>query len=56
MWPVNLRKSFPSCFFEKVVSILFSGDEIEDYNKLIKLSGECSAQEMIKQILHEKLK
>lgn len=42
--------------FEKVVSILFSGDEIEDYNKLIKLSGECSAQEMIKQILHEKLK
>lgn len=41
---------------EKVISIIFSGDEIEDYNKLIRLSGEESAQETIKRILHEHLK
>ena len=41
---------------EKMVSIVFSGNEIDDYNKLIRLAGEQTAQETIKQILHEHLK
>lgn len=41
---------------EKIISLVFSGDEIEDYHKLIKLSGEDKAQEVIKQIIHEHLK
>lgn len=41
---------------EKVVSILFTGDEIEDYNKLICLAGEETAQATIKKILHENLR
>lgn len=41
---------------EKVIAIIFSGDEIEDYYKLIRLSGESAAQATIKQILHEHLK
>lgn len=40
---------------EKVISIIFTGDEIEDYNKLIKLSGEETAQATIKKLLHEHL-
>lgn len=40
---------------EKVVSVVFTGNEIEDYNKLIELSGERTAQETIKRILHEHL-
>ena len=39
-----------------MVSIVFSGNEIDDYNKLIRLAGEQTAQETIKQILHEHLK
>lgn len=41
---------------EKVIAIIFSGNEIEDYYKLIRLSGESEAQATIKQILHEHLK
>lgn len=41
---------------EKVVSIIFTGDEIDDYNKLVELAGEESAQATIKKILHEHLK
>ncbi|HJD23961.1 MAG TPA: HNH nuclease [Firmicutes bacterium] len=41
---------------EKMVSIVFSGNEIDNYNKLIRLAGEQTAQETIKQILHEHLK
>jgi hypothetical protein len=41
--------------YEKVVSIVFSGNEIEDYNKLIRLAGEEQAQTVIKRILHEHL-
>ena len=41
---------------EKVVSIIFSGNEIDDYNKLIELAGEETAQETIKHIIHERLK
>lgn len=40
---------------EKVVSIIFTNDEIEDYNKLISLAGEKTAQETIKEILHRHL-
>lgn len=39
----------------KIVSIIFSGNEIEDYTKLIKLAGENSTQETIKKILHQHL-
>lgn len=39
--------------FEKVISIIFTGDEIEDYNRLVSLSGEETAQATIKKILHE---
>lgn len=41
---------------EKMISIIFSGNEIEDYNKLIRLSGKDTAQATIKRILHEHLK
>lgn len=53
--------AYPNCYdhvagnVEKVVSIIFSGDEIDDYNKLIELSGQESAQATIKRILHEHL-
>lgn len=42
--------------FEKIILLVFTGDEIEDYYKLIELSGEEKAQEIIKQIIHEHLK
>ena len=42
--------------FEKVISLVFTDDEIDDYYKLIELSGEKTAQEIIKQIIHEHLK
>lgn len=41
---------------EKVVCIIFSDNEIEEYNKLIRISGENTAQETIRKILHEYLK
>lgn len=41
---------------EKVISIIFTGDEIEDYNRLVSLAGKETAQETIKRILHEHLK
>lgn len=41
---------------EKIISIIFGKDEIEDYNKLVKLSGEQNAQEIIKKIIHQYLK
>lgn len=37
------------------VSLMFSGDEVEDYCKLIELAGQDSAQATIKRILHEHL-
>lgn len=40
---------------EKVISIVFTGNEIDDYNKLIQLAGEDTAQATIKKILHEYL-
>ena len=41
---------------EKVISIMFTEDEIEDYNKLIEISGLNAAQDTIKKILHDFLK
>lgn len=40
---------------QKVVNVVFTGDEIEDYRKLIKLSGVEAAQQTIKAILHRHL-
>lgn len=41
--------------YEKIISLVFSGNEIEDYRKLIELSGEENAQKLIKRIIHEHL-
>lgn len=38
---------------ERVISIIFTGNEIEDYNKLIALVGEKQAQDYIKTLIHE---
>lgn len=40
---------------ERVIAIIFTENEIEDYNKLISISGEETAQATIKEILHEYL-
>lgn len=42
--------------FQKVVTIVFTGDEIEDYKRLISISGEAGAQTTIKRILHDRFK
>lgn len=42
--------------YEKIISLIFTGDEIQDYEKLVALSGEKTAQETIKEILHKFLK
>lgn len=39
----------------KLINLYFSGNEIEDYNKLISLSGEENAQNFIKNIIHNYL-
>ncbi len=41
--------------YEKIISLVFSGYEIEDYNKLIEQVGEERAQDTIKEILHKHL-
>jgi len=41
---------------QRIISIVFTGDEIEDYNRLIEISGADNAQQVIKDILHEHLK
>ena len=40
---------------QKIITIVFTGDEIEDYEQLIRLSGAHDAQVAIKRILHERL-
>lgn len=40
---------------QKIITILFTGDEIEDYRRLITLCGIDNAQAEIKRILHESL-
>ena len=41
---------------QRVVSVVFTGDEIEDYNRLIEVSGIAEAQHTIKKLIHEHLK
>ena len=40
---------------QRIISIVFTGDEIEDYNRLINISGIDNAQQMIKKIIHDYL-
>ena len=42
--------------YENIVSVVFTGNEIKDYNKLIQLSGVDNAQNVIKKIVHDFLK
>ena len=42
--------------YEKIISLVFTGDEIEDYDKLIKQFGEDNAQDFIKKIIHNNIK
>lgn len=42
--------------YEKIISLVFTGDEIEDYDKLIKQFGEDHAQDFIKKIIHNNIK
>lgn len=40
---------------EKIMTLVFSGDEIRDYETLINVYGQHMAQETIKKIVHEHL-
>jgi len=40
---------------QRIISIVFTGDEIEDYNRLINVSGISKAQQMIKKIIRDYL-
>lgn len=40
---------------EKNIAIAFSGDEVQDYYRLIELVGEETAQNAIKKLIHEAL-
>lgn len=42
--------------YERIISLVFTGDEVEDYDKLIQLAGKDKAQEVIKKIIHDTLK
>ena len=42
--------------YERIISIVFTGDEIEDYNKLISITGKDKAQDLIKSLIHKYLK
>ncbi|MBQ7220607.1 MAG: hypothetical protein IJS28_06465 [Synergistaceae bacterium] len=41
--------------YEKVIILVFTGDELDDYRKLISLQNEEGIQNFIKKILHERL-
>jgi len=41
---------------ERIISIVFTGDEIEDYNRLIEMTGIDNAQQAIKTIIHKHVK
>jgi len=40
---------------QKIIQIVFTGDEIEDFNRLIEIAGVDGAQEYIKRLIHENL-
>ncbi|MDR3295475.1 MAG: hypothetical protein LBT26_06570 [Clostridiales Family XIII bacterium] len=41
---------------QKIITIIFTGDEIDDFNRLVEMSGIHGAQDTIKNIIHEYLK
>jgi hypothetical protein len=41
---------------QRIISIVFTGDEIMDYERLVALSGREKAQDMIKALIHRHLK
>jgi hypothetical protein len=68
-WLVKLPSFCEKCFWahpenyehiagneQRTVFIVFAGDEIEDYNRLIQATGMDGAQSFIKQLIHEHLK
>jgi len=40
---------------QRIISVVFTGDEIDDYNRLIEVSGIENAQQVIKNIIREQL-
>ena len=65
-WKIKDRNFCARCFwaypenyehvagrYEKVITLVFTGDEIADYERLIELSGQEAAQDFIKKVLHE---
>ena len=42
--------------YQKIVSIIFTGNEIEDYKKLIEITGVEGTQDTIKKLIHDYLK
>jgi hypothetical protein len=40
---------------QRIVSIVFTGDEIQDYNRLVQATGIDGAQNFIKRLIHERL-
>jgi len=40
---------------QRVIVVMFTGDEIEDYNRLIEMAGKENAQQAIKDIIHDSL-
>jgi len=56
---VNYQKAYPENYehvagkYQKVISIVFSGDEIEDYKRLIEIVGIEGAQGTIKNLIHD---
>jgi len=41
---------------QRVITIIFTGDEVEDYRHLIEISGLEEAQRLIKTLVHDYLK
>ena len=38
---------------QRIITIVFSGDEVEDYKRLIEMSGKHEAQNTIKRLIHD---
>jgi len=68
-WQYKNREFCQKCFWaypesyehiagkkERIISLVFTGNEIEDYERLIRLSSKDNVSDFIKQILHEHLK
>ncbi|MDR1439291.1 MAG: hypothetical protein LBJ10_04550 [Clostridiales bacterium] len=41
---------------QRVIAIMFTGDEIKDYNRLIEAVGIDGAKSIVKELVHEYLK